>query len=731
MRRTTRRILLAFSALALSAGALAHVRLINSSNGNPLHWSTPYAISIVLNAIGSDDIADESHLTALRGAIRAWNHAGGSSAQILEDTSPSQMARTDWSSSSIHLVLFDETNSSGYFPSGSGTVAITPLWFTSDGTITDADVLFNGSNFQFTTSGVFGRFDVQDVATHELGHFLGLDHSGWAGATLYPYVDPGMLFQRSLSKDDIHGARDMYPNQGFASLHGTLRRSSDSSAVAGAHVFARDANGRTASGALSASGGSFALSGLDAGTYAVFASPLDFPVSAANLGAGHTVQTDFESTALGSFTVGAGQWFGTGDLYVDPDVALSLGRNSDLFPMRCVAGSTRTYSLHGTGLVAGSTLTASDPALTVVPTNWFTTQVTFQITTPLGSSPGHADLTVTNSFGDTSILPGALEITPPDPSVLSVSPSSGSKHGGTALTISGTSFQSGARVVIGSNIYVDGDPGGATVVDASTITLTTAPMATGAHDVVVIDASGAEGRKVDGFTSDLIPILHSVFPTVGSSAGGTTVVIRGTDFSSSAVVKIDDVRQTQVTVVDSTRIVVVTNPGVAGGPYILEVDNPGGSMATTAFAYAASPDPMILSVAPSSGKTEGGESVTVHGSHFTNTTQIFFGVNADTGAGGSYAAVTFVDPNTLEVLTPAHASGTVNVLALEATSGQAAVGANAFAFSSSPGGGGCSVAPVDGPPRMKDVLANAGWLVLTLGVLLARARRREQRLETA
>lgn len=718
----TRKIVLTLCAVAGAAGALAHVRLIHPNNGNALHWSSPSNISIVINAAGSTDIADDSHFTALRNAISAWNRAGGSNAQLVEDTNPNQQLRTDFSSSDIHLVMFDESNSSGYFPNGSGTVALTPLWFLPDGTITDADVLFNGNGFQFTTSGQFTRFDVQDVATHELGHLLGLDHSGCAGATLYPYVDAGMLLQRSLSQDDVHGARDMYPNQGFASLHGTIRRSSNNTSVAGAHVFARAANGRTVGGALSDNGGSFSLAGLDAGTYALFASPLDFPVASGNLGAGHTVETNFASTSLGSFAVSAGQWLGTGDLFVDADVAVSLGRNTDLFPVRCVAGSTRTYSLHGTGLLTGSTLSASDPALTVVPTGWFTTLVTFQVTTPAGSAPGHADLTLVDSSGDTSILAGALEITPPDPSVISVSPPSGNKNGGTVLTIGGTNFGSGARVVIGQQIYVDGDPGGATVVGPNTITLTTAATSIGPHDVVVIDASGAEGRKTNGFTSAEIPTLHTVFPMAGSAAGGTTVVIRGADFSSSAVVKINDVQQSQVTVSDSTRIVVVTDPGIAGGPYVLEVENPGGSLATSAFAYVAAADPVIFAVAPSSGKSDGGETVNVHGANFTSTTAVYFGVNADTGVGGTASSVTFVDASTLRVVTPAHASGNVNVLAVDMASGQAFVGSNAFAFSSPSGGGGCSLVPVDGLPKAKDVAANAGWMLLTLVCLWLKGR---------
>jgi hypothetical protein len=728
MRRLVRIATFAIASLATVAAIYAHVRLVNSATGALLHWAAPASISIVINAAGSADITDGSHFTALRNAIDAWNHAGGSVAHLVEDTSPAQEARTDFQATDIHLMLFDETNSSGYFPSGSGTVALTPVWFLADGTITDADVLFNGNGFQFTTNQLPARFDVQDVATHELGHFLGLDHSGWAGASLYPYVDPSVILHRSLSLDDVHGARDMYPAQSFASIHGTIRRSADNTIVAGAHVVARDSGGRTAGGTLSDASGNFALVGLDAGNYTVYATPLDAPVSAANLIGGHTIQTDFESTVLGTFAVSAGQSVAVGDLLVMPDVAIGLGKNSDPFPLRCTQGTTKTFALHGTGLLTGSTLTVSDPTLTVVATGWFNTQVTFQVTTPAASPPGHVDLAVTNT-GDSSILPAALEITPRDPAVNSVTPSIGPKAGGTPLTISGSNFQSGLRVVIGENVYVEGDAHATTVVSSSTITLTTAPMSAGAHDVVVIDSTGVEGRKTSGFTASLNPVLTSVFPAAGSASGGTTVVLRGQDFASNAVVSIDGVVQTQATVTDATRILLVTGAGVVGGPYVLQVDNPDGSSATSAFSYVSSPDPAIASVSPASGKSSGNETVVVHGANFTSTTHVTFGADADTGAGGvASPLVAFVDASTLEVKSPAHPAGAVNVITFDSSSGQAAVAPNAFTYSAPKGGGGCSTAPLERPRTPLDALSDGAWLAALGAILFARGRIRAQRL---
>ena len=163
------------------AAVSAHVRLKNPVNGTYLRWDNPSDVTIVISAAGSDDIVDGSHTPAIQNAIAAWNEVDGTSAHLREIVSSSQRNRTDWESNDLHMILFDENNSSGFFPSGSATGAVTPIWFYSNGRISDADVLFNGGGHGFTTSSDAGRFDVQDIATHELGHLLGLDHSGWAG----------------------------------------------------------------------------------------------------------------------------------------------------------------------------------------------------------------------------------------------------------------------------------------------------------------------------------------------------------------------------------------------------------------------------------------------------------------------------------------------------------------------------------------------------------------------
>lgn len=732
MGRPTKRDALWFLGAFVSAATVgAHVRLLYPANGAPLYWSTPDALSLVINSDGSDDIADGSEATAIRNAISAWNGVGGTELVLAENHAAGQRSRRDWASTDSRLILFDEGNDSGFFPGSSGIVALTPITFFTNGQIIDADILFNGKNFRFTTSGQIARFDVQDVAAHELGHLIGLDHSGCAGATMYPYVDSTVILHRSLSIDDIRGARDMYPGSSYGQIMGTVVRDGTTSLVRGAHVVARDVAGRFAGATLSGSNGGFTLAALDAGRYTVYADPLDFPVGASNLGGGQVVDLDFGATILGTVDVVAGATASLGTCPVGPVVPVSLGRVADDYPLRVIIGQSVVRTVRGAGLDVGSTIAASDPSIAVTALNWGGSSVQLAIDVPSGAPLGHADLIVTTGTGDVDILTGALEITPPNPTVLSVDPEAGDPSGGQPVTISGTDFRPGSRVVIGDRIYVDGVPGGCTVVDASTITLTTVPTIGGQHDVVVIDASGVEGRMNDAFSVSAVPVIATTFPTVGSADGGTRIILTGSDFVAGAVVAIDDVVQMNVTLDSPTQMTVVTSPGVVGGPYVLEVTNPGGATASTAFSYVAGADPVLTHVTPDRGSPAGGETISLMGTGFSATTRVVFGAHAKSGVGGVPAtSVQLVDATLLRVVTPASGSMSETVLVRDSATGQGSILGSAFQFEQEPdipsqgGVGGCgSIDPGDsGLGTPGDALRGAGWM-LALCMLVAVQRR--------
>lgn len=91
-------------------------------------------------------------------------------------------------------------------------LAVTRSSWRSDGTLIDADIVFNSSSFLVTNQSAF-----RQVAEHELGHVLGLDHSdacGDSGAgTLMRSVLTAPLLDGP-QDDDIAGAQFIYGTSG-------------------------------------------------------------------------------------------------------------------------------------------------------------------------------------------------------------------------------------------------------------------------------------------------------------------------------------------------------------------------------------------------------------------------------------------------------------------------------------------------------------------------------------
>ncbi len=83
------------------------------------------------------------------------------------------------------------------------TAAVTTLSFNfRTGKIYDVDVELNSSNMNFTLSEENVEIDLLSIVTHEVGHFLGIDHSSNTTATMISYYEPGSTKKRSLDKDD-------------------------------------------------------------------------------------------------------------------------------------------------------------------------------------------------------------------------------------------------------------------------------------------------------------------------------------------------------------------------------------------------------------------------------------------------------------------------------------------------------------------------------------------------
>src|SRR4051812_29066008 len=108
----------------------------------------------------------------------------------------------------------------------SGRHAWTSVRFANDGSILDADIVLNGVEFQwftdFNDTVNQAQFIEVDVL-HEIGHFLGLDHSPAGGATVKD-AGNGINTNAGLSADDTAAVRFLYSSAVMSAIQGTVRR---------------------------------------------------------------------------------------------------------------------------------------------------------------------------------------------------------------------------------------------------------------------------------------------------------------------------------------------------------------------------------------------------------------------------------------------------------------------------------------------------------------------------
>lgn len=184
----------------------------------------------------------------------------------------------------------------------------------STGELLEADIFFN-SIFPWSAAavGVTGRWDLETIAVHEIGHLNGLGHSAIGETTvspggrrvessesvMFPIALPaGDVTARVLKADDIAGISDLYPTEAFNRVTGSVsgRVIKGGRGVLGAHVVAFDVSTgeQVASFTLNTSG-QFSIAGLRPGPHLLRVEPLDDADLESFLGADVPIDLRFSS----------------------------------------------------------------------------------------------------------------------------------------------------------------------------------------------------------------------------------------------------------------------------------------------------------------------------------------------------------------------------------------------------------------------------------------------------
>jgi len=195
--------LAAFAVLTVTAPAHAYVR--ETTNWNPSSLPIPYAIN---QATIPSTLGTSAGVAAVEGGFATWAAPACTSWRATDTGNTSTTANTG----DRHNVIMWLTSWPAELGDVTSVIGVTtPVW-SSGGYFIDADIQFNAQYFRWNTTGTGGAssVDAQSIATHEEGHFLGLDHTTVRGAIMYPSYSGGLV--RNLGADDQSGVCAIYPS---------------------------------------------------------------------------------------------------------------------------------------------------------------------------------------------------------------------------------------------------------------------------------------------------------------------------------------------------------------------------------------------------------------------------------------------------------------------------------------------------------------------------------------
>ena len=165
-------------------------------------WVVPYSARV--DPANPSGLPPAGVLSAFQASLDAWDAATG--AEIA--------GAVALGGAGAAAGALDGANQFGWKPLSSGTIAVTITWYapTIARPALESDAAYN-ANYAWRLDGSAGGYDLQHIATHEVGHTFGLADlydSADSCLTMYGYGSTGQTHARTLGEGDVVGLRKLY-----------------------------------------------------------------------------------------------------------------------------------------------------------------------------------------------------------------------------------------------------------------------------------------------------------------------------------------------------------------------------------------------------------------------------------------------------------------------------------------------------------------------------------------
>lgn len=168
-------------------------------------WNSNLPVSYVVNPTNPQGLSAAFVTSAISTSAETWDNA--TSKELFKDTYAID--------SRAKYGKLDGKNSIVFGTASPGTIAVTSTWYyTSTGQIVEFDMKFN-TYYTWGNASLNSRvMDLRNIATHELGHGVGMIDiyaSSCSNVTMYGYGAIGETNKRTLEQLDINGLLSLYP----------------------------------------------------------------------------------------------------------------------------------------------------------------------------------------------------------------------------------------------------------------------------------------------------------------------------------------------------------------------------------------------------------------------------------------------------------------------------------------------------------------------------------------